>query len=53
MNTYIYYNKLDKNQEPIGRVTATSLQSAREQIANIKRLSIEDTEELFAIQQIK
>ena len=53
MNTYIYYNMLDTKQEPVGRVTATSLQSAREQIANIKRLSIEDTEELFAIQQIK
>ena len=53
MNTYIYYNKLDKKQEPIGRVTATSLQTAREQIANIKRLSVEDVEELFVIQQIK
>jgi hypothetical protein len=53
MNTYIYYNKLDEKQEPIGRVTATSLQTALEQIANIKRLSTEDIEELFAIQQIK
>lgn len=52
MNTYIYYNKLDNNREPIGRVSATCLQTAREQIANIKRLSIEDVEELFAIQQI-
>lgn len=53
MNTYTYYNKLDSKQESIGRVTATSLQTAREQIANIKRLSVEDVEELFVIQQIK
>ncbi len=52
MNTYIYYNKLDEKKEPIGRVTATSLQTALEQIALIKRLSINDTDELFAIQQI-
>ena len=52
MNTYIYYNKLDKKQEPIGRVTATSLQTAREQIAHIKRLSIDDIDDLYAIQQI-
>ena len=53
MNTYIYYIKDDTNKEPIGRVTATSLQTAREQIANIKKISEHDVVELFAIQQIK
>ena len=53
MNTYIYYIKDDTNKEPIGRVTATSLQTAREQIADKKKISEQDVDTLFAIQQIK
>lgn len=51
-NVYVYYFISDKKREPIGRVKATSLHNALEQIAIIKHLDITDVEELFGIQQI-
>jgi len=47
---YIYYYKLDSNREPIGRVMATSLDDARIQISFIKRLPVNDIEQLFNIE---
>ena len=49
MNTYTYAYKTDSKQEPIGRVMATGLYEEREQIAQIKRLSVTDVEALFVI----
>ena len=52
MNTFIYYYLSDTSREPIGRVRATSLHNALEQIASIKRLPTNDILELFGIQKI-
>lgn len=52
MNIYIYYYLSDTNREPIGRVRATSLHNALEQIASIKKLSANDILEIYAIQKI-
>ena len=49
MNTYTYAYKTDSKQEPIGRVMATGLYEAREQIAQIKRLPVTDVDALFVI----
>jgi hypothetical protein len=49
MDTYTYSYKADSKQEPIGRVKATSLYEAREQIAQIKRLSVTEISALFVI----
>lgn len=51
MNTYTYAYKSDVKQETIGRVLATSLHEAREQISQIKRLSVNDIDALFVIKQ--
>ena len=51
MDTYTYSYKADSKQEPIGRVKATGLYEAREQIAEIKQLSIAAIEELFVIKK--
>jgi len=51
MDTYTYAYKTDSKQEPIGRVIATSLQEAREQISQIKRLSVNDVDALFLIKK--
>jgi hypothetical protein len=51
MDTYTYAYKIDSKQEPIGRVIATSLQEAREQISQIKRLSVNDVDALFLIKK--
>lgn len=51
MDTYIYAYKIDSKQEPIGRVKATSLYEAREQIAKIKQLDVVLIEELFVIKK--
>ena len=52
MNTFVYYYLSDTSREPIGRVRATSLHNALEQIASIKRLPTNDILELFGIQKI-
>lgn len=52
MSTYVYYHLSDTNCEPIGRVRATSLHNALEQIASIKRLPTNDILEIFGIQKI-
>jgi hypothetical protein len=49
MNTYTYAYKTDSKQEPIGRVKATGLYEAREQIAQIKRLPVTEIDVLFVI----
>lgn len=51
MDTYTYAYKTDSNLETIGRVLATSLHEAREQISQIKRLSVDDVDALFVIKQ--
>jgi hypothetical protein len=49
MDTYTYSYKADSKQEPIGRVKATGLYEAREQIAQIKQLTVSQLDELFEI----
>lgn len=51
MDTYTYAYKTDSKHEVIGRVKATGLYEAREQIAEIKQLSIAAIEELFVIKK--
>lgn len=49
MNTYSYRYRSDSKQEIIGRVKATGLYEAREQISIIKNLPTEDIDRLFVI----
>ena len=51
--TYVYFFKLDLNQEAIGNVIASSINEAREKIAVIKQLPIGDIDRLFVIKQKK
>jgi hypothetical protein len=51
--TYVYFFKLDLNQEAIGNVMASSINEAREKIAVIKQLPIDDIDRLFVIKQKK
>ena len=51
MNTYTYAYKTDSKHEVIGRVKATGLYEAREQIAEIKQLNVAVIEELFVIKK--
>ena len=51
MDTYIYSYRSDSLNEIVGRVMATSLYEAREQIALIKQLSIDDIDDLFVIKK--
>ncbi len=51
MNTYTYSYRNDHNNEPIGRVQATSLEEARQQITVIKQLQPEQCDMLFVIKQ--
>jgi hypothetical protein len=51
MNTYSYSYQIDSKREPIGRVHAQSLDEARQQIAVIKQLQLEQCDVLFAIKQ--
>ena len=52
MLVYIYSYKSDASNEPIGRVTATSLLEARGKISIIKQLDVDQLDHLFNIQQI-
>ena len=51
MDTYTYAYKTDSKHEVIGRVKATGLYEAREQISEIKQLSIAAIDELFVIKK--
>lgn len=51
MDTYTYAYKTDSKHEVIGRVKATGLYEAREQIAEIKQLNVAIIEELFVIKK--
>jgi hypothetical protein len=50
--TFIYYYRVDSTKEAIGRVTATSLDTAREQIALIKKLNVDLIDNLFVIERL-
>lgn len=51
MDTYNYSYRSDSKHETIGRVMATSLHEAREQIAQIKHLEIDIIDDLFVIKK--
>lgn len=51
MDTYTYAYKTDSKHEIIGRVKATGLYEAREQISKIKQLNIALINELFVIKK--
>ena len=51
MDTYTYAYKTDSKHEIIGRVKATGLYEAREQISKIKQLNIASINELFVIKK--
>lgn len=51
MDTYTYAYKTDSKHEVIGRVKATGLYEAREQISEIKQLSVAAIDELFVIKK--
>lgn len=51
MDTYTYSYRSDSKHEIIGRVKATSLYEAREQVALIKQLNIADIDDLFVIKK--
>jgi hypothetical protein len=51
MDTYTYAYKTDSKHEIIGRVKATGLFEAREQISKIKQLNIAAIDDLFVIKK--
>lgn len=51
MDTYTYAYKTDSKHEVIGRVKATGLYEAREQISEIKQLPVAAIDELFVIKK--
>ena len=51
MDTYTYAYKTDSKHEIIGRVKATGLYEAREQISEIKQLPVASIDELFVIKK--
>jgi hypothetical protein len=50
---YIFYYKNDIKCEPLGRVMATSLDDARNQISIIKQLTVNLIDELFVIKTLE
>lgn len=48
---YVYFFKQDANQEIIGSVKATDFEDAREKIAIIKQLPVDEIDRLFVIKQ--
>jgi hypothetical protein len=50
--TFIYYYRADSTKEAIGRVTASSMDTAREQIALIKKLNVDLIDDLFVIERL-
>lgn len=51
MDTYTYAYKTDSKHEVIGRVKATGLYEAREQISEIKQLPVASIDKLFVIKK--
>ena len=51
MDTYTYAYKTDSKHEVIGRVKATGLYEARDQIASLKQLSVAAIDELFVVKK--
>lgn len=51
MDTYTYAYKTDSKHEIIGRVKATGLYEAREQISKIKDLTVTAIDDLFVIKK--
>lgn len=52
MKPFVYYHKTDTNCEPIGRVQATSLREARDFVARLKQLTVDDIDKLFVIKEL-
>jgi hypothetical protein len=50
--TFVYYYQADSSKEVIGRVQASSMDIAREQIAVIKQLDINLIDDLFVIESL-
>jgi hypothetical protein len=50
---YVYFFKLDSKQEIIGNVIASTIDEAREKIAIIKQLPMDEIDRLFVIKQKK
>jgi hypothetical protein len=51
MKLYIYYNKLDKSQEPQGKLEAINLEDAILLASHIKQMSKEDFLNVFEIKE--
>jgi hypothetical protein len=52
MYTYTFSYKKDPSREVVGRITATSMEDAIEQVSIIKRLNQDIVLELFNIERI-
>jgi len=52
MYTYTFSYKTDLSREVVGRITATSMEDAIEQVSIIKRLNQDIVLELFNIERI-
>lgn len=50
--TFVYYYHADSTKEVIGRVQASGMDNAREQIAVIKQLDIDLIDDLFVIESL-
>jgi hypothetical protein len=50
--TFVYYYHADSSKEVIGRVQASGMDNAREQIAVIKQLDINLIDDLFVIESL-
>jgi hypothetical protein len=50
--TFVYYYHADSSKEVIGRVQASSMDNAREQIAVIKQLDVNLIDDLFVIESL-
>lgn len=51
MKVFIYYNKFDSTNEPIGKIKAKSLEQAINLISQIKQLSKDDLLNVFKIEE--
>jgi hypothetical protein len=51
--TYVYFFKQDVTEEVIGVVKAINFEEAREKIAIIKQLPIDEIDRLFVIKQTR
>jgi len=53
MKRYMYYNKLDVNQEPLGKLEAISLEDAILIASHVKEMSKEDFLKIFEVKEWK